>query len=195
MRIRAEQVLDTIAKQVSLYLSIPLHRVMQKDLHPCRYSRRGSCAHLFKSPLQHWKFPNELRPSQIKDPVIISHWNSLNSPTQSCVRLTIVSHGFDFMCRTSLMVQVLQKSFRCICKDGKVMNLSYESQELRDLILCQVSIRVRIYYPSVSGILMWTWLADIPPSNGRSSEYSEKYGMATSGQHAPSWYRQCGTFG
>lgn len=44
------------------------------------------------------------------------------------------------MLKTSLMVQVLQKSFRCICKDGKVMNLSYESQELRDLILCQVRI-------------------------------------------------------
>lgn len=47
------------------------------------------------------------------------------------------------MCRTSLMIQVLQKSFRCICKDGKVMNLSYEAQELRDLILCQVELHLR----------------------------------------------------
>lgn len=71
--------------------------------------------------------------------MIISHWNSFNTPTESCVRVTIISQGFDLQCRTSLMVHVLQKSFRCVCKDGRVMNLSYEPQELRDLILCQVN--------------------------------------------------------
>lgn len=116
MRIRAEQVLDTIAKQVHRY-----------------FKSFCFCFCFFKQNIF-----NYLVSFQIKDPMIISHWNSLNSPTLSCVKVTIISHGFDFMCRTSLMIQVLQKSFRCICKDGKVMNLSYEAQELRDLILCQV---------------------------------------------------------
>ncbi|XP_065209478.1 mediator of RNA polymerase II transcription subunit 17 [Planococcus citri] len=113
MRIRAEQVLDTIAKQ-------------------------------------------------IKDPMIISHWNSFNTPTQSCVRVNIISQGFDFQCRTSLMVQVLQKSFKCICKDGKVMNLSYEPQELRDLILCQIHHHQMIGVQNLAKSMGWQLLTSTP---------------------------------
>ena len=41
---------------------------------------------------------------ELKDPVIISHWNLFNSPTQSCVRINIVTqvgnellHCFDLL--------------------------------------------------------------------------------------------------
>lgn len=74
----------------------------------------------------------------VKDPLIISHWNGLNSPTQSCVKINIVSSGYDTICRTSLVVHVGEKNLKCVCRDGRVMHMSYETQELRDLIYCQV---------------------------------------------------------
>lgn len=69
----------------------------------------------------------------------------MNSPTQACVKVTIVSHGFDCICRTSLVVHVMKKSLKCICRDGRVMYLSYEPQELRDLIFCQVNIDLNYF--------------------------------------------------
>jgi len=76
---------------------------------------------------------------EVKDPLIVSHWNALNSPTQSCVKINILTHGYDSVCRTSMVVHVGEKSLKCVCRDGRVMHMSYEPQELRDLIFCQVS--------------------------------------------------------
>lgn len=75
---------------------------------------------------------------EVKDPLIVSHWNALNSPTQSCVKINIWTNGYDTVCRTSLAVHVGEKSLKCVCRDGRVMHMSYEPQELRDLIFCQV---------------------------------------------------------
>ncbi|XP_043271278.1 mediator of RNA polymerase II transcription subunit 17 [Venturia canescens] len=75
---------------------------------------------------------------EVKDPLIVSHWNALNSPTQSCVKINILTHGYDTVCRTSLVVHVGEKSLKCVCRDGRVMHMSYEPQELRDLIFCQI---------------------------------------------------------
>ncbi|PSN33125.1 Mediator of RNA polymerase II transcription subunit 17 [Blattella germanica] len=75
---------------------------------------------------------------EVKDPLIVSHWNALNSPTQSCVKIKIMTHGYDTICRTSLVVHVGEKSLKCVCRDGRVMHMSYEPQELRDLIFCQI---------------------------------------------------------
>ncbi|XP_063221348.1 mediator of RNA polymerase II transcription subunit 17 isoform X1 [Bacillus rossius redtenbacheri] len=75
---------------------------------------------------------------EVKDPLIVSHWNALNSPMQSCVKINIMTHGYDAILRTSLVVQVGEKSLKCVCRDGRVMHMSYEPQELRDLIFCQI---------------------------------------------------------
>ena len=77
---------------------------------------------------------------EIRDPLIISHWNVLNSPTLSCVKIIIMTHGYDTLQRTVLVVHVGEKTLKCICRDGRVLHMSYEPQELRDLILCQVTI-------------------------------------------------------
>ena len=77
---------------------------------------------------------------EIRDPLIISHWNVLNSPTLSCVKIIIMTHGYDTLQRTALVVHVGEKTLKCICRDGRVLQMSYEPQELRDLILCQVNI-------------------------------------------------------
>ena len=76
---------------------------------------------------------------EIKDPLIVSHWNTLTSPNQSTVKINIFSHGYETLSRTSLVVHVFEKSIKVICRDGKVMHVSYEPQELRDLILSQVT--------------------------------------------------------
>ncbi|VVC36022.1 Mediator complex, subunit Med17 [Cinara cedri] len=96
---------------------------------------------------------------EVKDPIIISHWNSLNSPTQACVKVTIVSHGFDCICRNSLVVHVMKKSLKCICRDGRVMYLSYEPQELRDLIFCQIYQHQIMGVQSVAKTQGWQCLA------------------------------------
>ncbi|XP_055389392.1 mediator of RNA polymerase II transcription subunit 17 [Condylostylus longicornis] len=75
----------------------------------------------------------------VKDPQIVSHWNAMNNPTMSCVKINIVTHGYDTIHRTSLVIHVKERSLKCICRDGRVMHLSYEPQELRDLILCQIN--------------------------------------------------------
>lgn len=75
----------------------------------------------------------------VKDPQIVSHWNGLSKPTMSCVKINIVTHGYDTIYRTSLMIHVYERSLKVICRDGRVMYLSYEPQELRDLILCQIN--------------------------------------------------------
>jgi mediator of RNA polymerase II transcription subunit 17 len=75
----------------------------------------------------------------VKDPQITSHWNAMNSPTMSCVKINISTHGYDAACRTSLVIHVKERSLKCVCRDGRVMIMSYEPQELRDLILCQIS--------------------------------------------------------
>lgn len=80
---------------------------------------------------------------EVKDPLIVSHWNALNSPTQSCVKINIMTHGYDSVYRTSLVVHVGEKSLKCVCRDGRVMHMSYEPQELRDLIFLQVSQLVK----------------------------------------------------
>lgn len=82
---------------------------------------------------------------EVKDPLIVSHWNALNSPTQSCVKINILTHGYDTVYRTSLVVHIGEKSLKCVCRDGRVMHMSYEPQELRDLIFCQV-IYIYIFY-------------------------------------------------
>lgn len=75
----------------------------------------------------------------VKDPQIISHWNAMNSPTMSCVKINVITHGYDTVCRTSLLIQVKERSLTCIGREGRVMHMSYEPQELRDLILCQIN--------------------------------------------------------
>lgn len=76
---------------------------------------------------------------EVQDPLIVAHWMCLNSPTKSSVKVNIVSYGYETLCRTPLVVHVGTTSLKAICRDGRVLRMSYESQELRYLILSQVS--------------------------------------------------------
>ncbi len=54
-------------------------------------------------------------------------------------QVSVVSAGYDTIIKTQLVILVGEKMLRVICKDGRVLNFSYEPQELRDFILCQIS--------------------------------------------------------
>ncbi|XP_011307730.1 mediator of RNA polymerase II transcription subunit 17 [Fopius arisanus] len=97
---------------------------------------------------------------EVKDPLIVSHWNALNSPTQSCVKINIWTNGYDTICRTSLVVHVGEKSLKCVCRDGRVMHMSYEPQELRDLIVCQIHQHQITAVQNLAKCMGWQFLAN-----------------------------------
>ncbi|XP_011865078.1 PREDICTED: mediator of RNA polymerase II transcription subunit 17 isoform X2 [Vollenhovia emeryi] len=97
---------------------------------------------------------------EVKDPLIVSHWNVLNSPTQSCVKINILTHGYDSVCRTSMVVHVGEKSLKCVCRDGRVMHMSYEPQELRDLIFCQIYQHQISAVQALAKCMGWQFLAN-----------------------------------
>lgn len=117
---------------------------------------------------------------EIADPLIISHWNVLNSPTQSCVKINIMTHGYDTVCRTSLVVHIGQRSFKCVCRDGRVMLMSYEPQELRDLIYCQVWFYILLLNPPSIFCL------DLPTPNCSSTGCSQMHGLDNPSQQSSS---------
>ncbi|GAB0091251.1 Mediator of RNA polymerase II transcription subunit 17 [Sergentomyia squamirostris] len=96
----------------------------------------------------------------VKDPQIISHWNAMNSPTMSCVKIKIITHGYDTVYRTSLLIHVKERSLKCICRDGRVMHMSYEPQELRDLILCQINRHQMTGLLNVARCMAWQTLSN-----------------------------------
>ncbi|XP_043235603.1 mediator of RNA polymerase II transcription subunit 17-like [Amphibalanus amphitrite] len=93
---------------------------------------------------------------EIKDPLIVTHWNSVNSPTQSCCKVNIMTHGYDSVHRTTFLINVLEDSLRCVCRDGRVMTVSYETSELHYIILCQVSQHNLLAAQSLGRIMGWT---------------------------------------
>ncbi|XP_035772863.1 mediator of RNA polymerase II transcription subunit 17 [Anopheles aquasalis] len=95
----------------------------------------------------------------VKDPLITSHWNAMNSPTMSCVKINITSHGYDANLRTSLVIHVKERSLKCICRDGRIMHMSYEPQELRDLILCQISQHQIVCLQNLAKCMAWQILS------------------------------------
>lgn len=97
---------------------------------------------------------------EFKDPLIVSHWNSINSPTQSCVKINIMTHGYDAVCRTPLIIHIGDKNLKCICRDGKVMYMSYEPQELRDLIFCHINQHQILAVQALAKCMGWQFLSN-----------------------------------
>lgn len=96
----------------------------------------------------------------VKDPQIISHWNAMNSPTMSCVKINIITYGYDTVWRTSLLIHVKERSLKCIGRDGRIMLMSYEPQELRDLILCQINHHQITGLQLVAKCMAWQMLSN-----------------------------------
>ena len=61
---------------------------------------------------------------------------------------------------------------RVICKDGRVLNFSYEPQELRDFILCQISQHQVTGVQQLAKVMGWqvlvaTWCSSSPSASPR----------------------------
>lgn len=97
---------------------------------------------------------------EVKDPLIVSHWNALNSPTQACVKIIIMTHGYEAVYRSSLVLHVGEKSLKCVCRDGRVMHMSYEPQELRDLIFCHINQHQILAVQNLAKCMGWQFLAN-----------------------------------
>ncbi|XP_071537710.1 mediator of RNA polymerase II transcription subunit 17 [Panulirus ornatus] len=97
--------------------------------------------------------------AEFKDPLIVSHWNAFNSPTQSCVKINIVTQGYDTVLRTRLVIHIFERTLKCICRDGKIMTMSFEPQELRNLILCQISQHNMATLQGLAKYTGWTVLS------------------------------------
>ena len=96
---------------------------------------------------------------EFKDPLLTSHWSTLSSPTCSSVKVSVVSAGYDTIIKTQLVIHVGEKKLRVICKDGRVLNFSYEPQELRDFILCQISQHQVTGVQALAKVMGWQVLA------------------------------------
>jgi len=96
---------------------------------------------------------------EFKDPLLTSHWSTLSSPTCSSVKVSVVSAGYDTIIKTQLVIHVGEKMLRVICKDGRVLNFSYEPQELRDFILCQISQHQVTGVQALARVMGWQVLA------------------------------------
>ncbi|CAD6234594.1 GSCOCG00002003001-RA-CDS [Cotesia congregata] len=96
----------------------------------------------------------------VKDPIIVSHWNALSTPTLACVKINIWTEGYDTVCRTSLAIYVYEKTFKCVCRDGRVMHMSYEPQELRNLLLCQITQHQILAAQNLAKCMGWQFLAN-----------------------------------
>ncbi|XP_064484913.1 mediator of RNA polymerase II transcription subunit 17-like isoform X2 [Ornithodoros turicata] len=101
--------------------------------------------------------------SEVKDPLVVAHWMCMSSPINNSVKINILSQGYEVICRTPLVIQIEEKNLKAICRDGRVINLSYEPQELRYLLMCQGDLctmqptvwcaRVRLFVPTATRLL------------------------------------------
>lgn len=135
----------------------------------------GQAQHIFMRKRTQYVLDTLAR--DVKDPQITSHWNAMSFPTISCVKINITTQGYEAASRSSLLIHVKERSLKAICRDGRVMNMSYEPQELRDLILCQISHHQISGLQSLSKCMAWQILSN---SNNLGIGSVEPLGNASS---------------
>ncbi|CAH1791453.1 unnamed protein product, partial [Owenia fusiformis] len=94
----------------------------------------------------------------IPDPTISAHWACLGTPTETSVKITITSPGYENV-RTSFTLTVGIDEFKAIGKDGRIFTMSSEEQELKDLILCQISNHHISLVQTLSKMMGWQVLS------------------------------------
>lgn len=101
---------------------------------------------------------------EVQDPLIIPYWNYLNSPTKTSVKIDMYSYGYEGVSgsRTSVMLHIETRTVKAILRDGRVLNLSFESQELRHLLLMLISQHHILVAQNLSKAMGWRVLAYTP---------------------------------
>lgn len=103
--------------------------------------------------------------SKFKDPLIISHWFCLNSPTNSIIRVDIVSPNNEILGRSHMLIQIGTRQLRVHTRDCKNLLLGYEPDELRQLLMWQLCLHQFIAADKLSKLLGWYTLILNPAVN------------------------------
>ncbi|KAG8584566.1 hypothetical protein GDO81_004664 [Engystomops pustulosus] len=78
--------------------------------------------------------------SRIEDPQIQAHWSSINDVYESSVKVLITSQGYEQICKSiQLQLNIGVDQIRVVHRDGRVITLSHQEQELQDFLLSQVT--------------------------------------------------------
>ncbi|XP_009422274.1 mediator of RNA polymerase II transcription subunit 17 isoform X2 [Pan troglodytes] len=76
--------------------------------------------------------------SRIEDPQIQAHWSNINDVYESSVKVLITSQGYEQICKSiQLQLNIGIEQIRVVHRDGRVITLSYQEQELQDFLLSQ----------------------------------------------------------
>ncbi|XP_064602263.1 mediator of RNA polymerase II transcription subunit 17-like [Liolophura sinensis] len=113
----------------------------------------------------------------VSDPQITAHWSCLNSSTEASVKVHIISVGYENV-RTHLLVQIGVDTMEVATREGKTSHLSFEQQELKDLLLWQVSQHNISIAQTLAKLLGWQVLSYSNPCLGVGD--MEKIGSASS---------------
>ncbi|XP_010593693.1 mediator of RNA polymerase II transcription subunit 17 isoform X4 [Loxodonta africana] len=78
--------------------------------------------------------------SRIEDPQIQAHWSNINDVSESSVKVLITSQGYEQICKSiQLQLNIGVEQIRVVHRDGRVITLSHQEQELQDFLLSQMS--------------------------------------------------------
>uniref|UniRef100_A0A8C2Z008 Cofactor required for Sp1 transcriptional activation subunit 6 n=1 Tax=Cyclopterus lumpus TaxID=8103 RepID=A0A8C2Z008_CYCLU len=78
--------------------------------------------------------------SRIEDPQIQAHWSNINDVYESSVKVLITSQGYEQICKSiQLQLNIGVEQIRVVHRDGRVVTLSHQEQELQDFLLSQMS--------------------------------------------------------
>uniref|UniRef100_A0A8D1CGA3 Mediator of RNA polymerase II transcription subunit 17 n=2 Tax=Sus scrofa TaxID=9823 RepID=A0A8D1CGA3_PIG len=76
--------------------------------------------------------------SRIEDPQIQAHWSNINDVYESSVKVLITSQGYEQICKSiQLQLNIGVEQIRVVHRDGRVITLSHQEQELQDFLLSQ----------------------------------------------------------
>ncbi|KAL1260213.1 hypothetical protein QQF64_008040 [Cirrhinus molitorella] len=78
--------------------------------------------------------------SRVEDPQIQAHWSNINDVYESSVKVLITSQGYEQICKSiQLQLNIGVEQIRVVHRDGRVITLSHQEQELQDFLLSQMS--------------------------------------------------------
>ncbi|XP_075448626.1 mediator of RNA polymerase II transcription subunit 17 isoform X2 [Ascaphus truei] len=94
--------------------------------------------------------------SRIEDPQIQAHWSNINDVYESSVKVLITSQGYEQICKSiQLQLNIGVDQIRVVHRDGRVITLSHQEQELQDFLLSQMSQHQVLAVQQLAKIMGW----------------------------------------
>ncbi|XP_040282268.1 mediator of RNA polymerase II transcription subunit 17 isoform X2 [Bufo bufo] len=94
--------------------------------------------------------------SKIEDPQIQAHWSSINDVYESSVKVLITSQGYEQICKSiQLQLNIGVDQIRVVHRDGRVITLSHQEQELQDFLLSQMSQHQILAVQQLAKVMGW----------------------------------------